>query len=82
MHIFLLFGPGTPATVGSCVQSSDAARECCPCEGGSRRPVLEGGGELRAAAGTEKTGQGLRNAAAQDGTPERGGCRMICHWNF
>lgn len=64
------FGPGTPATVDSCGQRSEAARECCPCEGGSRRPVLEGGGGLMTDAVITKTGQGQRNAAAQDGRPD------------
>lgn len=56
--------------VRSCGQKSGAARECCSCEGGSRRQVLEGGGGLTTGAEITKTGQG--NAGAQDGIPAQG----------
>lgn len=60
--------------VGSCAQRCEAARErCCPCEGGSRRQVLEGGGVLKTAAETLKTDQDQRSAAMQDGIPAKGG---------
>lgn len=64
-----LFGPGTPVMVGSCGQRCGAARGCCPCEGGSRGQVLEGGGGLMTAVETIKTGQDRGNAAVQGGIP-------------
>lgn len=57
--------------LGSCGQSSGAARECC-CfyEGGSREQVLEGTDGLMALAEITKTGQGRENPGGQDEIPD------------
>lgn len=53
--------------LGSCAQSSGAARECCCfCEEGSRGLVLRGSDELRTLAEVTKPGQTQENTGALD----------------
>lgn len=59
-------------TVGSCDRRSGAARKRCPCEGGSRRLVLEGGDGLMIDAEITKPELCQGTSAGQDGTPAQG----------
>lgn len=62
--------------VGSC----GAARECCfPCEGGSRKQVLQGGGGLMTVVETIVIGQG--NVVAQNGIPDLNSSSSCWDWD-